>query len=947
MSRSIEIIGRYIGERFRFANNDSTSVIIGSILVAPAFRDIVTAAGVDPCEPVSIKGEADPNEIQVNATYRFFGHWAPYDNRRTGRREQQFAFRTFVQHIPHDAAGIADYLSNAGRGNGVGPVKARKLVEAIGIDEVLQVCRTQPSEVAKIIRIDQTQAERFADKLKSQQATENATLEIDKLLNGRGFSKSLTRKAIKAWGNHAAKMIAEDPYSLMQFRGVGFGLTDRLWIELGKGASAIERQALCAWYSMAKDNDGHTWFPVDHVTREMQKMIGGVELDFRAAIIRGKEYGQLSDDHYGAIATIRTQGEEGPIAENAETLWLAEGKHAAAERYVAEAIARAQSETTAQTLTTYSDIEHAASFILKHATCHRCRRQLTAPTVHVLDGIPYGPTCIGYVDTVGAHEVFDRDEWLQRNPVVHRWIEQQPSGIIRLPEVSLWPDPNDIEGISDHQRANVGNALMGRIGILGGSPGTGKTYTLAAIIKAMYQSGLVSLHQIGIGAPTGKAAVRLTEALQAAGLPVRARTWHSLLGVGGQGETDSGEWSFQHNEKCPWPFKVVFGDESSMLPINMMAAILKARAPGCHMLFVGDVNQLPPVGNGAPFRDMIAAKLPYGELRKIERNSGGIVEACAAIRDEQPWIEDYQDGNKNLLITGESDAESQLDRVMSLIYEASEAGSDAIWDIQVLTAVNQRSKLSRAAINLKLQDSLNPNPKIDGTPFRVNDKIVCLKNGFYKSIKPIRVAPGRWEERTIKTPKPADWESFIATYVPGVDGDDDRYFAYFSDEEISDFIVDPTGEYIDTNEEGEVYVANGELGEVQSIEPKHLTVRLEHPERLIQVPRGRSEKKDDDEEATASTGCHWDLGYALSVHKFQGSEQKIVIVLLDDYPGARMVCDRAWTYTSISRAKDRCFLVGTPRLAERFCKVQKMNGRKTFLANRIALATFERQAVEL
>ena len=120
--------------------------------------------------------------------------------------------------------------------------------------------------------------------------------------------------------------------------------------------------------------------------------------------------------------------------------------------------------------------------------------------------------------------------------------------------------------------------------------------------------------------------------------------------------------------------------------------------------------------------------------------------------------------------------------------------------------------------------------------------------------------------------------------------------------------------------------------------------RFSGPDRLIQIPRGKQFKNDDGE---TSTGCSWDLGYASTLYKFQGSEQRFVFVMLDSYAGARMVCDRAWIYTSNSRAKEMCFLIGTAELANRFCTVQKIGHRRTMLAKRIALSTLENEVVGL
>jgi len=432
-------------------------------------------------------------------------------------------------------------------------------------------------------------------------------------------------------------------------------------------------------------------------------------------------------------------------------------------------------------------------------------------------------------------------------------------------EKLFWPDVEELgEGPTEHQKNNLRNALKGPIAILGGSPGTGKSWTGSLLIKRLEK--VVGSGNIKVAAPTGKAAVRITDVMKENGLKYTAKTWHSLLGVDANGD-NNGIWSFQKNEKDPFECKVIIGDESSMIDTDLMSHILRARRPGTHVLFLGDVNQLPPVGHGAPLRDFISAGLPYGELTKIMRNSGGIVEACAAIRDGEEWT-----AGDNLVIDEDP---GQMETIVRRLEESEANGKDPVWECQVVVAVNKKSPLSRKAVNKVLQNEFNHNPEVKGSIFRKGDKIVCLKNGRYE----------------------------LLNKQPG--------------------------------ESVEAYVANGELARVVESRPNLLIVELPNsidPEskeknRVIKIPVGRGDEE--------STGCNWDLGYALSVHKSQGSEWPVVLVVLDEYPGARRVCDRSWIYTAISRAKNKCVLIGKKTTGDAMCKRQTILSRKTFLKERL------------
>lgn len=140
--------------------------------------------------------------------------------------------------------------------------------------------------------------------------------------------------------------------------------------------------------------------------------------------------------------------------------------------------------------------------------------------------------------------------------------------------------------------------------------------------------------------------------------------------------------------------------------------------------------------------------------------------------------------------------------------------------------------------------------------------------------------------------------------------------------------------------DNEVFVANGELAEVIEVHEKYFVARLSGPTRVIRVPRGQSAEPEEleiEESSEERTGCSWELGYCLSVHKSQGSEWGWSIVLGDEYPGAKMVCSREWLYTGLSRAKQRCVLIGKRATFDAMCRRIALADRKTLLKERILL----------
>ena len=452
----------------------------------------------------------------------------------------------------------------------------------------------------------------------------------------------------------------------------------------------------------------------------------------------------------------------------------------------------------------------------------------------------------------------------------------------------MWPPAEFMTQLSDHQREQYALAAHGNLSILGGRPGTGKTYTLARILKR------VPADRTAVCAPTGKAAVRVSETLAQAGVEgLRATTIHSLLGV----VPGEGGFSFTYDENNHLPHEWIFVDEASMVDTALLGNLLAARGRGSKVLLIGDVNQLAPVGHGAPLRDLREV-VPAGELVEIQRNSGRIVRACHEIIDRKtftpsPKIDLEAEVPENLLHIENRQPEQQIETLKKILEKFRDGQTlagrriDPVWDCQVVVPVNDKSPLARRPLNILLQGLLNPDgERARNQICRVGDKIVNGKNGWFP----------------------------VEAMVPH-----DLAHVRFNAEK---------------NKDGRVFCCNGDVGAVLAIFEKYMVARLWSPDRLIRIPKGAVIENADGE--PEGEGHNWELAYAISVHKSQGSEYPVCITMADGYGGARMLCDRSWLYTAISRAKVLAITIGQRDLLQSMCTKSHIWNRKTQLRETIA-----------
>lgn len=307
MHRSEEITGVFDWERNVFQADDPTQrTIIGTLE-----------------NGTTIKGRAPRGSLECGLTYRFLGQWTTHIT-----YGKQFNFSSFAPAMPAGERATIRYLS---KGPSIGRMRAQQLWNLYG-EKALEVLRTAPARIAaEVDGLTPERAESAAEYFRQHERLENLIIEVNGLLDGRGFPRSLPDKTIREWGEDAPWVIRKRPYRLMQFTGVGFARADTLYLELGHDAAAVERQGYCIWYALSRDGDGHTWYSRRFAQQALSQSIAGGKARLDEALAWAAEHDLL--------ATASHQ----PSAGDGE--WIAESGNAAAELRLAECVGRMVRET--------------------------------------------------------------------------------------------------------------------------------------------------------------------------------------------------------------------------------------------------------------------------------------------------------------------------------------------------------------------------------------------------------------------------------------------------------------------------------------------------------------------------------------------------------------------------------------------------------------------------
>ncbi len=429
--------------------------------------------------------------------------------------------------------------------------------------------------------------------------------------------------------------------------------------------------------------------------------------------------------------------------------------------------------------------------------------------------------------------------------------EEEFSRIIREIYHASGREPDDGQVRAVHMA--VENGLL----LLTGGPGTGKTTTISTMIHYFQKKGM----DVALAAPTGRAAKRMSEMTGR-----EARTIHRLLEL--SSDPDAGQEKFSRNVDNPIEADVVIIDEMSMVDISLLYALLCAVTVGTRLVLVGDTDQLPSVGPGRVFADLVSCgAYPTVRLSHIFRQakeSDIVINAHKICKGEEVLLDNK---SRDFFFLQREDARVVTNVMLQLVLQKLPpyVGCTPL-EIQVLTPT-RKGLLGVGHLNQVLQQYLNPpspgkkEKQYGSLLFREGDKVMQVRNNYQK-----------------------EWTRYGKDGIPQEHG---------------------------------AGLFNGDVGIIKEINSFAKLV-------VVEFDDGHTVEYEED------MLDELELAYALTVHKSQGSEYPAVVMPLLN--GPRMLLNRNLLYTAVTRAKKCVVLVGKKeifrQMEENVAPIRRYSGLK-------------------
>ena len=617
-------------------------------------------------------------EVNPGESLRLEGTWTTHP--QYGR---QFKAERCKQILPATAEGIKRYLGS-GLVKGVGPVTAARIVQRFGAD-TLRVLDEEPRRLREALGVGPKRAAAVAKAWEEQKQIREVML----FLQSHGVTTGLAVKIYKTYGDDALQVVQEDPYRMARdIWGVGFKTADKIARDLGLPPDAPSRVQAGVAHTLGQLADkGHVYAPEEGLVTEATRLLEVSPDLVRTAIedLDAEEIVRCETLVYPPPFIPPTGGEggrgippKGGKKRGAGIPPNGNGKERGGASYPMG------EKEVGRAVREEQAVYLAPFYYGEIGVTRRLRALIESPTTRL--------------------HAFRSVDW---------------DGLL-----ALVTRGSAIE-LSPEQRGAVRAALTHKVTVLTGGPGTGKTVSVRTVIGALEALDC----RYALCAPTGRAAKRLSEATDRP-----AKTVHRLLEYSPQA-------GFRRNEENPLEVDCLIVDEASMLDLLLTNHLLKAVDGSAHVLFVGDVDQLPSVGAGDVLRDIIASgRAAVVRLITIFRqaaDSGIVVNAHRINRGQMPIFNQFDD----FYFFSKEDPQEAADLLVDIVQRRipRKFGLDPVDQVQVLAPM-YRGACGVANLNTRMQEALNPasprkvERRLGGRSFRVGDKVMQVRNNYLREV---------------------------------------------------------------------------------------------------------------------------------------------------------------------------------------------------------------------
>lgn len=488
------------------------------------------------------------------------------------------------------------------------------------------------------------------------------------------------------------------------------------------------------------------------------------------------------------------------------------------------------------------------------------------------------------------------------------------------PQVKAWLEacfPTQAAGRTDMQKMAAFAALRNRISIISGGPGTGKTFTAARILALLIERELHAKPghkpRILMAAPTGKAAARLKESVQAAKnapresvtcmnipqqikdlIPEDAQTIHRMLGA------IPGSSRFRHRADNPLTADILLIDEASMIPLPLMTRIFDAMPPESSLVLLGDMNQLSSVEPGYVYGDICAAAQPHCFTGNFIREYAEVIGStdaenladsqATAISDSAVQLTEsrrFPPGSPIDLISRAVNSANSSEAAETAFELVKSADDQTVVFTQIPSALYNTDRRVMSALRNLIIDNFRAylNAATPAEAFREFDRfrILCaLRQGPFGVVELNRIVEEVLSFRHTRSGTAAQ---------SGINRPIEPEQQYYHRQPIMILRNDYN-----------LKLFNGDIGIIYEVEAENGT----ELRAFFRLPSETPEAGEQIESFSLAALPEHETVFAMTVHKSQGSEFNRLLFVLP--PEGGRIVTRELIYTGITRAKEQVML---------------------------------------